>query len=107
VDRPESPRLQAEVTIEREDTASKGRYVGRVPGVAEEAELTFSKAGTELLIADHTAVPDAMRGMGVGALLAARLVEDARQGGYKILALCPFVRAQRERHPEWADVVRI
>lgn len=95
-----------DVTIEREDTPTKGRYVARVPGVAEEAELTFSKAGAELLIADHTAVPDAMRGMGVGALLAARLVDDARKGGYSILALCPFVRAQAQRHPEWADVVR-
>lgn len=97
----------SEVMIEREDTETKGRYVARVPGVSEEAELTFSKAGTELLIADHTDVPDVMRGMGVGAKLAARLVEDARGGGYTILALCPFVRAQRERHPEWADVVRI
>lgn len=97
---------KTDVTIEREDTPTKGRYVARVPGVAEEAELTFSKAGAELLIADHTAVPDAMRGMGVGALLAARLVDDARKGGYSILALCPFVRAQAQRHPEWADVVR-
>lgn len=97
---------KTDVTIEREDALTKGRYVARVPGVAEEAELTFSKAGAELLIADHTAVPDAMRGMGVGALLAARLVDDARKGGYGILALCPFVRAQAQRHPEWADVVR-
>lgn len=99
-------KTKTDVTIEREDTPTKGRYVARVPGVAEEAELTFSKAGAELLIADHTAVPDAMRGMGVGALLAARLVHDARKGGYSILALCPFVRAQAQRHPEWADVVR-
>jgi len=96
-----------EVTIEREDTETKGRYVAPVPGVSEEAELTFSKAGTEPLIADHTEEPDAMRGMGVGAKLAARLVEDARRGGYTILALCPFVRARQERYPEWADVVRI
>jgi predicted GNAT family acetyltransferase len=47
-----------------------------------------------------------MRGTGVGARLAERLVEDARRGGYAILALCPFVRAQVARHPEWSDVVR-
>ena len=96
----------ATVEIVREETASKGRYVARVAGIGEEAELTFSKAGTGLVIADHTAVPEAMRGMGVGNLLATRLVEDARRGGYGILALCPFVRAQAQRHPEWADVVR-
>lgn len=97
----------ADIEIVREDTPTKGRYVARIAGIEGEAELTFSKAGAELLIADHTAVPDTMRGTGVGSRLAARLVEDARRGGYRILALCPFVRAQTARHPEWLDVVQL
>ncbi|WP_159688857.1 GNAT family N-acetyltransferase [Cognatazoarcus halotolerans] len=95
-----------EIEIVREDSETKGRYVARIAGVTDEAELTFSKAGSELVIADHTAVPESMRGTGVGARLAARLVEDARSGGYAILALCPFVHAQAARHPEWSDVLR-
>ena len=90
------------IEIVREDSETKGRYVARMAGIDAEAELTFSKAGTQLVIADHTSVPDAMRGTGVGA----RLVEDARRCGYAILALCPFVRSQVARHPEWSDVVR-
>ena len=29
---------------------------------------------------------------------------DAEEDGFKIVPLCPFVDAQRRRHPEWADL---
>jgi len=32
------------------------------------------------------------------------LVEDARKEGVKIYVLCPFVNAERRKHPDWADV---
>lgn len=91
-----------EWTITREHGASKGRYVLR--GNGAEAELTYSIASPHLIIADHTGVPEALRGTGAGLALAQRLVDDARAEGVKIVALCPFVAAQRRRHPEWADV---
>ena len=87
--------------IIREDSGSKARYVLRRGG--EEAELTLSIVTPELVIADHTMVPDSFRGTGAGAALAARLVADARAGGFRIIPLCPFVKSQRDRHPEWAD----
>ena len=90
--------------IEREVTGSKGRYVWRADGA--EAELTYSIASPQLIIADHTGVPDAFRGQGIGLKLAERLVADARAEGVKIIALCPFVKAQARRHPEWADVIQ-
>lgn len=88
----------------RELTATKGRYVGRIAGVPGEAELTFSRANPTLVIADHTFAPDSMRGMGAAKALAERLVADARAEGFKILPLCPFVKAQFDRRPEWADL---
>ena len=50
-------------------------------------------------------MPDAMRGTGAGLRLVERLVADARAEGVKIVALCPFVKAQARRHPDWADVI--
>lgn len=94
----------ADVTITRELTASKGRYVGRIAGVEGEAELTFSRANPQLVIADHTGAPDSMRGMGAARALVERLVADARAEGFKIVPLCPFVKAQFERHPDWSDL---
>lgn len=92
----------AEVVITREEGPTKGRYVARVDGIDVEAELTYSRTSPTLIIADHTEVPDAFRGKGVGRLLATRMVEDARKEGVKIFALCPFVNAERRKHPEWA-----
>jgi predicted GNAT family acetyltransferase len=69
-----------------------------------EAELTYSRASPKLITADHTGVPDAFRGKGVGRALVTRMIEDARAEGFKILARCPYVKAERQKHPEWADV---
>jgi predicted GNAT family acetyltransferase len=92
-------------TIELEDHGSKGRYVLRGPNGAV-AEMTFSKVGETQLIIDHTEVPDAFRGQGVGLRLVTRAVDDARAAGKTIIPLCPFAAAQFRRHPEWADVLR-
>ena len=89
--------------IELEETGSKGRYVYRAEGA--EAEMTFSKAGTQRIIIDHTSVPDAFRGKGVGLRLVERAVADARAAGKKIIPLCPFAASQFRRHPEWADLL--
>jgi predicted GNAT family acetyltransferase len=52
-------------------------------------------------------VDDALRGTGAGQALVARLVADARAEGRKIVPLCPFVNAQRRKHPEWADAFQV
>jgi predicted GNAT family acetyltransferase len=88
--------------ITREEHGSKGRYVLRLDG--HEAELTYSILSPARVIADHTGVPDALRGSGAGAALVAHMVEDVRARGVKVIPLCPFVNAQARRHPEWADV---
>ncbi len=90
--------------ISLEETASKGRYVYRSGG--NEAELTFSKAGDKLVIIDHTGVPAAFRGQGVGQALVARAAADFRAAGKKVLPLCPFAASQFRRHPEWADLLQ-
>ena len=96
-----------DINITRSDTATKARIVGRVDGIKEEAELTLSKLSESVVIADHTSVPDAMRGMGVGAALVDRLIADARAAQQRIVLLCPFVRAQAQRNrEEWADVIQ-
>jgi uncharacterized protein len=94
----------ADVKITREDGTSKGRYVATLEGIEGEGELTFSKVNPQLIIADHTGVPDAFRGKGVARALVQRLVDDARAQGVKIIPLCPYVNAERRKHPEWADV---
>lgn len=90
--------------VEREDGPSKGRYRLVVDGI--EAEMTYSRAGEGLIIIDHTEVPSALRGRKVGERLVRQAIEDARRDGVDILPLCPFAKAQIDRHPEWQDVLR-
>ncbi|WP_159591043.1 GNAT family N-acetyltransferase [Chelativorans xinjiangense] len=97
---------QNAVRISYEDQDRKGRYVARIDGVEGEGELTISKVSDVLIIADHTFVPDTMRGTGAAAALVNRLIGDARAKRQRIIPLCPFVRAQSLKHPEWADVIQ-
>ncbi|MDP2358750.1 MAG: DUF5996 family protein [Beijerinckiaceae bacterium] len=98
------PALSDDVTVEREDGPSKGRYRLVVDGL--EAEMTYSRAGKGLIIIDHTEMPAALRGRKIGERLVRQAIEDARRDGIAIMPLCPFAKAQIGRHPEWQDVVR-
>ncbi|MGP6088923.1 GNAT family N-acetyltransferase [Antarctobacter jejuensis] len=90
--------------IRREETDSKGRYVLTIDG--HRAELTYSRLGSSAIIIDHTEVPDALRGRGAGQALVERAITDARTEGRKVVPLCPFAKAQIQRHPEWQDVLQ-
>ena len=62
-----------------------------------EAELTYSIASPNLVIADHTGVPDAFRGRApacAGRAAGRRCPAE----GVQIVPLCPFVNAQRRKH---------
>ena len=96
--------MTEKMTIHMDETGSGGRYVAEIAG--HKAEMTFSRVNAGLIIVDHTGVPDALRGQGVGQALAVHAVEEARKGGWKILPLCPFMRAQALRHPDWSDVIQ-
>ena len=108
--RPPDPATQktAEIftdgTVEREDGSSKGRYRLVIEGV--EAEMAYTRAGEGLIIIDHTDVPAALRGRKVGERLVRQAVEDARRDGVALIPLCPFAKAQIDRHQEWQDVLR-
>ena len=96
--------MTAAISITRSEDGSKGRYEASVEGHDATGELTYSRMSDTKIIADHTGVDDSLRGTGVGKALVERLVADAREEGFQIVPLCPFVNAQRQRHPEWADV---
>lgn len=90
--------------ITQEEGRSGGRYRAELAG--HFGEMTYSRASPSLIIIDHTQVDDALRGKGVGQALAEHAVLEARSGGWKIIPLCPFFKAQVERHPEWHDIIQ-
>lgn len=94
----------ADITLSKEDGTRRGRYVARIDGIDAEAEITFTHRGEGVISANHTGVPDSMGGHGVAKALLKLMLEDARKTGFRIIPVCPFVRAQYARHPEWADL---
>jgi len=97
---------KSKVRISYEDQGNKGRFVASVEEDDQEGELAISKVSDVLVIADHTFVPDALRGTGAASALVNALIADARAKAYRVVPLCPFVRAQALKHPEWSDVIQ-
>ena len=90
--------------IENEESDSKGSYY-ILENEMNVAEMTYSIAGTDRIIIDHTEVGESLRGTGVGEQLVRRAVDDARSKGISIVPLCPFARAVFNKNDELKDVL--
>ena len=84
---------------------TKGRYY--IVHDTGESALTYSVMSPMLVIADHTEVAEGQEGKGVGLIMLRAFIHDARTNGFKIVPLCPFVNAQRRKHPEWAEAFSV
>ncbi|WP_446653813.1 GNAT family N-acetyltransferase [Blastomonas sp.] len=92
--------------IAHETTGHGGRFVYTAQGA--EAELTYAHAptvaGQKRVSADHTYVPDSMRGQGIAARLVDALIATAREQQWQVIPRCSYVVVAFQRHPEWSDV---
>lgn len=86
------------------DAPDQKRYEARL-----EAKLAgfaaYERAG-DVVVFTHTEVDDAYEGQGVGSALVRGALDDVRQRGLPVLALCPFVKTWIARHPDYADLVQ-
>lgn len=53
----------------------------------------------------HTEVPKELEGRGVGGAIVQKALQYAKDNGYYIVPLCPFVQAYLQRHKEWNDII--
>lgn len=93
----------AAAEIQHEESGASGRYF--LATAHGEAELTYSLAGKNRMIIDHTFVPPEARGGSVAQHLVERAVDDARARGLKIVPLCSYVATQFRRRKDWADLM--
>lgn len=93
-----------EIIIEHEESVSKGRFF--VDNDEKTlAEMTYSIAGPEKIIIDHTEVDPSLRGMKVGFKLFKAMVDYARESNKKVIPLCPFAKAQFDKDDQYKDVL--
>lgn len=90
--------------IKHEQGESKGAFTAWIDGV-KAGEMTYSVAGSSMIIVDATHVDEAFKGQGVGGkLLHEGVIPFAKEKKVKVMPLCPFAKAMFDRHPELADL---
>lgn len=67
--------------------------------------MTYSWAGNDKFIIDHTEVNPEFNGQGVGKKMVLSAVEYARENNLKIIPLCPFAKAMFDKMQEIRDVL--
>lgn len=92
-----------DITHEQED--NKGLFIAASDG-KKAGEMTYSRAGDQLIIIDHTDVEEDFRGQGVGDKLVREAVQFARDNNIKIVPLCPFARSVFRKNEDISDVLR-
>lgn len=91
--------------IKHESYGNKGAFVavedGKIAG-----EITYSVAGGDKIIADHTDVSEEFKGRGVGKkIVLDGMVKYLRENNVKVIPLCPFVKSVFDKTPEIRDVL--
>ena len=95
---------QAQIEIEHTEEDGRGAFFIAKQGIRL-AEMTYSRASEQLVIVDHTEVNEQLQGLGVGRKLLNALVAWARETQTKVIATCPYAKAQFERDPSIRDVL--
>ncbi|MDQ1097305.1 MULTISPECIES: GNAT family N-acetyltransferase [Chryseobacterium] len=92
------------IEIQHNNDEKRGSFAAYVDG--EQAGLmTYTWAGDTRFIIDHTEVEKAYNGKGVGKEMLYAAVSYARENGKKIIPLCPFAKANFQKHEELQDVM--
>lgn len=90
--------------ILHEDNGQKGSFY-IIENHVKEAEMTYTWAGTDRIIIDHTEVNETLKGKGAGKQMVLKAVDFAREKKIHVIPLCPFAKSVFDRLPEIRDVL--
>jgi predicted GNAT family acetyltransferase len=92
------------MNIVQQDNRKKGVF-SLMDEDRKAGEITYTWAGEDKLIIDHTEVFEGFEGKGIGKQLVMMVVEMAREKGIKILPLCPYAKTLFDKTPALLDVL--
>lgn len=92
------------ISVSHEESGHRGTFFYEQDG-KRLAKMTYSRANATLVIIDHTEVDASLGGKGVGRQLLDATVKWARETHTKVMATCPFAKAQFEKDPSIRDVL--
>lgn len=90
------------MVIKHEDNGKKGKFYIDIEG-NQEAEMTYTYAGNDKMIIDHTEVSEKLKGQGIGYKLVEAAVDFMRTNHIKAIPLCPFANAVFKKKTEYSD----
>ncbi|SEW48269.1 hypothetical protein SAMN05421841_3768 [Chryseobacterium wanjuense] len=92
------------IEVKQNNDAKHGNFAAFIDGNSA-GLMTYTWAGEERFIIDHTEVEEAYNGQGVGKEMLLAAVDFARKNGKTIIPLCPFAKATFQKHEELQDVL--
>lgn len=92
------------MTIEQINETKNG-YFRAVDNDIEAGRMTYTWAGTDKFIIDHTEVNPDFAGQSVGKKMVMEAVQYARKNNLKILPLCPFAKSVFDKTKEIQDLL--
>lgn len=92
------------MNIEQFNNETKG-FFKATESDKEAGRMTYSWAGKERFIIDHTEVNPEFKGKNVGLQLVMAAVNYARDNKLKIIPLCPFAKSVFDKTADIRDVL--
>ncbi len=92
------------IRFDFEDDGKKGKFALYEDEVFA-GEMTFTWAGNDKFIIDHTGVEKEFGGKGYAKKLVQKAIGFAREKQLKIMPLCPFAKSVFDRNEEYRDVL--
>ena len=86
------------------DRETKGFFKAELEG-KEAGRMSYTWAGKEKMIIDHTEVHPEFKGKNAGKQLVMAAVNFARENKITIIPLCPYAKSVFDRTPEIRDVL--
>lgn len=78
---------------------------GHVAFIDYRIETAGDDAGGPVYVLEHTEVPEALGGKGLGSRLAAGTLDIIRESGAQVRSECSFVSHYLARHSDYNDIV--
>jgi uncharacterized protein len=72
--------------------------------VDDHVAMSYYEIADGVVTFTHTEVPPELGGKGIGSKLIKGALDQVRADGLKVIAMCPFVKAYLEKHPDYADL---
>jgi uncharacterized protein len=98
------PEAKPAIEIEHEEADGRGAFFVAREGVRL-GEMTYSRAGDDMVIIDHTEVHEKLKGLGVARRLLDTAVAWARATKTRVIATCPYAKSQFDKDPSIRDVL--